>query len=82
VELSKATDGTILVDVPSIPEAHTFGENREQALLRAVDAIESALSFYAEHGRPIPPSDPFNDQDTFITVDGAPATSSIQSVPQ
>jgi predicted RNase H-like HicB family nuclease len=43
VKLSKDTNDTILVDVPAIPEAHTFGEDREEALARAVDAIETAL---------------------------------------
>ena len=41
VKLSKDTNGTALVDVPA--EAHTFGEDHEDALRRAVDAIESAL---------------------------------------
>jgi len=46
VKLSKDTNGTILVDVPAIPEAHTFGDDREEALMRAVDAIETALMGY------------------------------------
>jgi antitoxin HicB len=33
----------LLVTVPDLPEAVTFGEDREDALARAVDAIESAL---------------------------------------
>jgi antitoxin HicB len=33
----------LLVTVPDLPEAITFGEDREEALARAVDAIESAL---------------------------------------
>ena len=32
VKLSKDTNDTILVDVLDIPEAHTFGEDREEAL--------------------------------------------------
>jgi antitoxin HicB len=36
-------NGTVLVTVPDLPEAVTFGEDREDALARAVDAIESAL---------------------------------------
>jgi antitoxin HicB len=43
VKLSKDTNDTILVDVPDIPKAHTFGDDREEALFRAPDAIESAL---------------------------------------
>ena len=54
VRLSKDTNDTILVDVPDIPEAHTFGEDREEALLRAPDAIESALMCYIDLRREIP----------------------------
>jgi antitoxin HicB len=57
VKLSRDTNGTILVDVPAIPEAHTFGEDREEALARAVDAIETALGMYIEDRREIPISD-------------------------
>jgi len=32
VKLSKDTNGTILVEVPDIPGAVTFGEDREEAL--------------------------------------------------
>jgi antitoxin HicB len=54
VKLSKDTNHTILVDVPGIPEAHTFGQDREEALLRAPDAIESALMCYIDLHREIP----------------------------
>lgn len=54
VKLSKDTNDTILVDVPDIPEAHTFGEDREEALLRAPDAIETALLSYIDLRRDIP----------------------------
>ena len=54
VRLSKDTNSTILVDIPDIPEAHTFGEDREEALLRAPDAIESALMCYIDFRRDIP----------------------------
>lgn len=57
VKLSKDTNGTILVDVPAVPEAHTFGEDREEALLRAVDAIETALMGYVEGRQDIPRPD-------------------------
>ena len=54
VKLSKDTNGTILVDVPDIPEAHSFGEDRAEALMRAADAIETALMLYIEDRRDIP----------------------------
>jgi antitoxin HicB len=59
IKLSRDTNDTILVEVPDIPEAHTFGEDEDEALLQAVDAIESALSFYIDDRRDIPrPSAP------------------------
>jgi antitoxin HicB len=54
VKLSKDTNASILVDVPDIPEVHTFGEDRDEALARAVDAIETALMGYIEDRRDIP----------------------------
>ncbi len=45
---------TILVTFPDVPEAITFGQNEEQALLQAVDALETALSFYVEARKPLP----------------------------
>lgn len=47
-------DGTILVTFPDIPEAITFGENESEALKQAVDALETALSFYVNDRRPLP----------------------------
>jgi antitoxin HicB len=43
VKLIPDDNGTLLVTVPDLPEAVTYGEDREDALARAVDAIESAL---------------------------------------
>ena len=68
VKLSKDTNGTILVDVPAIPEAHTFGDDREEALLRAVDAIETALMGYIEDRRGIPPSGATNPRATLVSL--------------
>ena len=43
VTLAPDDNGTILVTVPDVPEAVTFGEDRDDALARAVDAIETAM---------------------------------------
>ena len=43
VTLTPDENGTLLVTVPDLPEALTFGEDRTDALVRAVDAIETAL---------------------------------------
>src|SRR5712692_2933411 len=68
VKLSKDTNGTILVDVPAVPEAHTFGEDREEALVRAVDAIESALMLYIDDRQDIPAGDATAGRRTCVTL--------------
>lgn len=47
-------DGTVLVTFPDVPEAITFGANEDEALLHAVDALETALSFYVDARKPLP----------------------------
>jgi antitoxin HicB len=54
VKLSKDTNDTILVEVPDVPGAVTFGEDREEALLRAADAIETVLIGLMTDHRDIP----------------------------
>lgn len=53
VTLTKDGD-TILVSFRDIPEAITFGADKEEALLNAVDALETGLSFYVEARKPLP----------------------------
>jgi antitoxin HicB len=43
VTLTPDESGTLLVTVPDLPEALTFGEDRADALVPAIDAIETAL---------------------------------------
>ena len=43
VVLTEDDNGTILATCPNFPEAATFGADREDALLRAIDAIETAI---------------------------------------
>lgn len=58
-------DGTILVTFPDVPEAITFGMDEDEALLYAVDALETALSFYVDARTTLPrPSLPAPDQKT------------------
>ncbi len=45
---------TILVTFPDIPEAITFGEDEEEALLQAQDALETALAMYVDGRRDLP----------------------------
>jgi len=44
-----------LVSFPDIPEALTSGETREQALEMAADALITAMDFYFEDRRAVPP---------------------------
>lgn len=43
VTLTADDNGTLLATAPDFPEAITFGDDREDALARALDAIESAI---------------------------------------
>ncbi|MFN0168125.1 MAG: type II toxin-antitoxin system HicB family antitoxin [Bryobacteraceae bacterium] len=57
VRLERDSNGTLLVSFPDVPEAHTFGDDREEALARAVEALETAFMGYIEdrHAIPAPP---------------------------
>ena len=45
-------DGTVLVTFADVPEAITFGANEDEALLNAIDALETGLSFYVDARKP------------------------------
>jgi len=49
-----ADQGTLLVTFPDVPEAITFGATIDEALLHAVDALETGLSFYVDARKPLP----------------------------
>lgn len=56
---------SVLVSFVDVPEALTFGADEDEALLQAVDALETALSFYVESRKPLPaPSKPKRGQRT------------------
>ena len=67
VRLERDTNGTILAGFPGVPEAHNFGEDREEALARAVDALETAFMGYIEDRRPIPDPSPFQ-RGAFVAI--------------
>jgi antitoxin HicB len=54
VTLVPDTNGTYLVGFPDFPEANSVGDNLEDALKNAVDALESALEIYFDERRPVP----------------------------
>lgn len=47
-------DGAVLVTFPDVPEAITFGADEGEALSHAVDALETALSFYVDDRKALP----------------------------
>jgi len=58
-------DGSVLVTFADVPEAITFGADEDEALLHAVDALETGLSFYVDARKPLPfPSKPQRGQKT------------------
>jgi antitoxin HicB len=63
VRLKAEKEGGYVVTFPDIPEAITQGEDVEDALHHAADALETALDFYFEDRRPVPaPSKPKRGQ--------------------
>jgi antitoxin HicB len=61
--LKRQEEGGYVVTFPDIPEAITQGEDVEDALVHAADALESALDFYFEDRKPVPsPSKPKRGQ--------------------
>ena len=53
IELER-DDGTVLVTSPDFPELVTFGEDRDEALGRAVDALEEAIAARIQDRKDIP----------------------------
>ena len=44
----------VLVDFPDLPEAHTWGEDRDEALARAVDALTTIVGACMRDRQPVP----------------------------
>ena len=54
VDLERDTNGTLLVTFPEFAEAVTFGEDESDAVLRAVDALETVLAARMDDREDIP----------------------------
>lgn len=54
VHLEPDDNGTILVSFPDFPEAHTFGDDRDEALARAKDALATVVDGYIRARRQLP----------------------------
>lgn len=52
--LDAQPEGGFVVTFPDVPEAITQGEDEEEALLYAIDALETALSFYMDARKLLP----------------------------
>ena len=62
VILDPDDNGTLLVTCPDLPDVTTFGDNTEDAVQRAVDAIEEALASRTAHHEDIPTPSPEPDR--------------------
>lgn len=63
VKLELDTNETYLVTFPDIPEAVSVGDDEDEALLNALDALESAIEIYFDEKREVPlPSKPKKGQ--------------------
>lgn len=54
VRLMEDDNETVLIEFPDFPEAHTFGDTKEEALERAVDALATVIDAYIAERRDIP----------------------------
>ena len=52
--LLEPDDGAVLATSPDFPELTTFGDDRAEALIRAVDALEEAIAARIHRGLDIP----------------------------
>ena len=68
VILEPDTNDTILVSFPDFPEAHTFGDDENEALARAVDLLEDVLADYIDNRRDIPPPSRARKRDRLATL--------------
>jgi antitoxin HicB len=55
IHIELDTNGQYFVTFPDIPEAATAADTREEALLMAADALESAIDIYFDDKRMVPP---------------------------
>lgn len=52
--LEAQPEGGFVVTFPDVPEAITQGEDEDEALAYAIDALETGLSFYVDARKPLP----------------------------
>ena len=54
VKLESDSDDTVMVSFPDLPGTLTYGEDEEDGLLRALDALESMVEALIAERRPVP----------------------------
>lgn len=50
--------GSVWISCDDVPELNSAGDNVDEALLDAVDCLETALSLYVDQRRPVPLASP------------------------
>lgn len=55
VHLRPEPEGGFTVLVPALPEIVSYGEDEDEAMRMALEAIELAVEFRRDHGEDIPP---------------------------
>lgn len=68
ITLTPDTNGTFLVGFPDFPEANSVGDDKEDALNNALDALETALSIYFDERRPVPLPSAANAGDAVVAL--------------
>lgn len=67
VLLIEDSNGTFRVEVPDLPEANSVGDDQDEALINAADAIGTALEIYFDERRSVPlPSKASRGQQTVV----------------
>ncbi len=54
VTLTKDDNGSVIARFVDVPEVITFGADEDEALLNAIDALETGLSFYVDELKVLP----------------------------
>lgn len=80
VEVEQDTNGSVLVTCADIPEFASVGDDIEEALINAVDGLETALEIYIQERRrwPTPPANPKKNKDLYkVRIPALTATKAI-----
>lgn len=66
--LEPASEGGFVVTFRDIPEAITQGDTEEESLAMAKDALLTAMDFYFEDKRAVPPPSAIEECERFIEL--------------